>query len=252
MDYEDKDTHGKVIPIHGKNLPKTEGVRPAMRIRLQKDIEKLKSRAIALGTLVEERFRMATKSIECSDMKLARQVIDGDREIDQMEVDIEEEALKVLALHGPVADDLRFLIAVIKLNNDLERIADLAVNVAQRAEDLCSVGPIKIPFDYYSMCRAVEDMLKKSLDALVNTDLALAHRVCAEDDQVDIMKHAMHAQFAEAIKSDRANADNLIQLILVSRHLERIADHATNIAEDVIYLITGEIPRHRGSNSRND
>ena len=252
MENDDKDVQGKVIPIHGKGPRKTESenIRPAMRIRLQRDIEKLKARVIALGTLVEERFRLAIKAVECRDMELARQVITGDREIDQMEVDIEEDALKTLALHGPVADDLRFLIAVIKMNNDLERIGDLAVNVAQRAEDISKSGIAKIPFDYYSMCQAVEDMLKNSLDALVNTDLALAHRVCAEDDQVDIMKHAMHAQFVEAIRANRGHVDHLLQLILVSRHLERIADHATNIAEDVIYMITGEIPRHKGKGPR--
>ncbi len=217
-----------------------------MRIRLQRDIDRLKQRVIELGTLVEERYRMAVKAVECKDIDLARQVILGDIDIDQMEVDLEEECLKILALHQPVADQLRYIVAVLKMNNDLERIGDLAVNIAQRLEFTPRMTRIPIPFDYGTMCQKVDEMLKKSLDALVKMDLDLAYQVCAQDDEVDFLKHVMQSQFAQKIREEPDDVDDLINFFLISRHLERIGDHATNIAEDVIYMITGRIHRHRG------
>jgi phosphate transport system protein len=217
-----------------------------MRVRLQKDIDKLNKSILSLGALVEERFRMAMKAIECRDPKLAEKVIEGDAEIDEREVDIEEDCLKILAIHQPVADHLRYIVAVLKMNNDLERIGDLAVNIAERAELISSQDPIPIPFDYFTMAQRVQEMLEQSLDSLVNRDVTLAYGVCAQDDDVDIMKTAMHAQFAEEVRKSTEHVESMINLFLVSRHLERIADHATNIAEDVIYMITGEIHRHRG------
>ncbi len=215
-----------------------------MRIRLQRDIDRLKQRIVSLGTLVEERVRMAVKAIQSRDDRLAETVVDGDMEIDRLEVDIEEECLKILALHQPVADQLRYIVAVLKMNNDLERIGDLAVNIAERAELALDAGQPAIPFDYFTMGRKAEEMLKKSLDSLVNTDLRLAYEVLSEDDEVDSMKNAMQQQFAQEMRKPQDHPESMIHLFLVSRHLERIADHATNIAEDVIYMITGEIHRH--------
>lgn len=217
-----------------------------MRIRLQRDIDRLKKRVIELGTLVEERFAMAVKAVECRDIQMARKVILGDIDIDQMEVDLEEECLKILALHQPVADQLRYIVAVLKMNNDLERIGDLAVNIAQRLEFSTVSKETPIPFDYFTMCQKVEDMLRNSLDALVNMDLDLAYQVCAADDEVDFMKHMMQSQFIQKVRQNGEDLEQLINLFLISRHLERIGDHATNIAEDVIYMITGQIHRHRG------
>jgi phosphate transport system protein len=217
-----------------------------MRVRLQRDIDKLNKNILSLGALVEERFRIAMKAIECRDAKLAEKVIDGDREIDEREVDIEEDCLKILAIHQPVADHLRYIVAVLKMNNDLERIGDLAVNIAERAELISTQDPIPIPFDYFTMAQRVQEMLEQSLDSMVNRDVALAYEVCAQDDDVDIMKTAMQGQFAEEIRKGQDHVESMINLFLISRHLERIADHATNIAEDVIYMITGEIHRHRG------
>jgi len=217
-----------------------------MRVKLQRDIDKLNKSVISLGALVEERFRMAVKAIECRDPELARRVVEGDAEIDQTEVDVEEECLKILALHQPVADNLRYIIAILKLNNDLERIGDLAVNIAERAALISSEEGLHVPFDYFTMCQKTEEMLQKSLDSLVNMDLRLAYQVCAQDDDVDFMKEAMQSQFAAEIRKNQGHIEAMINLWLVSRHLERIADHATNIAEDVIYMITGEIHRHRG------
>jgi len=216
-----------------------------MRIRLQKAIDKLNTRLVDLAALVEKRFRLAIKAVECRDAKLASQVIDGDIEIDQQEVDLEEECLKILALHQPVADHLRYIVAVLKMNNDLERIGDLAVNIAQTVELVAKHRDIQIPFDYFTMAQQAQEMLEKSLDALVNRDLNLAFRVCAQDDDVDTMKEAMQDLFAKEICKRPDQAEALIELFLVSRHLERIADHTTNIAEDVIYMISGAIHRHR-------
>jgi len=217
-----------------------------MRIRLQRDIDRLKKRIIELGTLVEERYTMAVQAIECRDIELARKVILGDIDIDRMEVDLEEECLKILALHQPVADQLRYIVAVLKLNNDLERIGDLAVNIAQRLEFSTVSKDAPIPFDYFTMCQRVEEMLRNALDSLVNMDLDLAYQVCAADDEVDFMKHMMQSQFLQKVREHSGDLEQLINLFLISRHLERIGDHATNIAEDVIYMITGQIHRHRG------
>jgi phosphate transport system protein len=216
-----------------------------MRIRLQKDIDKLKKSSISLGALVEERFRTALKAIECRDAELARRVVDGDMEIDELEVDIEEDCLKILALHQPVADQLRFIVTILKMNNDLERIGDLAVNIAQRAQSIARNNQVANPFDYSTMGRKTEEMLEKSLDSLVNWDLSLAYEVLSRDDEVDLMKSTVQEQFALELSKAQDNAESMIDFFLVSRHLERIADHATNIAEDVIYMITGEIHRHK-------
>lgn len=216
-----------------------------MRVRLRRDIDKIKKRVVALAGLVEERVGMAVRSLEMTDPWMAAQVIAGDLVIDREEVDVEEECLKTLALHQPVADDLRFIVAVLKLNNDLERIGDLAVNIARDARCMTSKdNRPQIPIDYFIMAQKTREMLKKSLDSLVNLDVQLAYQVCAADDEVDVMKHSMQAEFAEEIGKNRNGIESAINLFLISRHLERIADHATNIAEDVIYMITGRIHRH--------
>ncbi len=216
-----------------------------MRIRLRGDIEKLKKRVAGLAALVEERFRMAIRALEVNDPWMAEQVIAGDLVIDREEVDVEEECLKILALHQPVADDLRFIVSMLKMNNDLERIGDLAVNIAQEARSIASHDDrVAVPFEYFSMAQKAQDMLKKSLDSLVNVDVNLAYQVCAADDEVDKMKYAMQSSFAEEIRRNQNHIETSINLFLISRHLERIADHATNIAEDVIYMIVGRIHRH--------
>jgi phosphate transport system protein len=218
-----------------------------LRTRLQRDVEKLKGMVISLGTLVEERYRMAVKGLEVpTNVDLAEKVYNSDLEIDKKEVELEEEGLKILALHQPVADDLRYIVAVLKMNNDLERIGDLAVNIAGRAIQLREQGHTRLVFDYGPMCRSTGEMLKKSLDALISLDLDLAYEVCVQDDEVDSMKRAIQAQFASELSHGSISIESLTNQFLISRHLERIADHATNIAEDVIYFITGTIHRHRG------
>ena len=215
-----------------------------MTVHLERELDRLKKKILALGAIVEERVRMAIKAMETRDRELAKKVIEADDEIDQIEVDVEEECLKILALYQPVAIDLRFIVAVIKINNDLERIGDIAVNIAERAAFLATQSKVDIPFDFAGMAEKTQSMLKKSLDSLVNMDADLAWEVGAADDEVDAINRDMYLQVQDGIRKDIDKMECLIHLLQASRHLERIADHATNIAEDVIYMINGEIVRH--------
>ena len=217
---------------------------------LQRDIENLKKKILSLGARVEMAVHEAIRSIETRDEALARRIIDEDILIDQTEVEVEEECLKILALHQPVAIDLRFIVAVLKINNDLERIGDLAVNIAERSSFLTGQPQVDVPFDFAQMSENTEAMLNKSLDALVNMSSSLAHEVCMSDDAIDNMNRQMYLKVQEAILKHPRHITSLIHLLSVSRHLERIADHATNIAEDVIYMIEGQIVRHRTENYR--
>ena len=219
-----------------------------MSQHFQREIERLKKKILALSAVVEESVRRAIRSVEERDTCLAQRVIKTDVEIDQTEIDVEEECLKILALHQPVAIDLRFIVAVLKINNDLERIGDMAVNIAERAVFLSTQDKLDIPFKLRDMAEKAQSMLRRSLDALVNLDSALALEVCAADDEVDDLFRIMYDHVKDGVAKQPENADSLINILSVSRYLERIADHATNIAEDVIYMVDGEIVRH-GSKS---
>jgi phosphate transport system protein len=216
-----------------------------MPVHLQREIENLKKKLLALGATVETAVREATLSIETRDCDLAHKIIQNDPQIDQAEVEVEEDCLKILALHQPVAIDLRFIVAVLKINNDLERIGDLAVNIAERSAFLSRRPPVGFSLGLVEMADKAQEMLKHSLDALVNLSSGLAHEVCAADDAVDAMNRQMYIKIQDAIRSNPQQMESLIHLLSVSRHLERIADHATNIAEDVVYMVEGRIARHR-------
>jgi phosphate transport system protein len=211
---------------------------------LIRELDKIKKKILSLGTLVEERVRMTAQAVDTRDTALAQKIIDTDWEVDEMEVDVEEECLKILALHQPVAVDLRFLVAAIKINNDLERIGDQAVNIAQRLMTIAKRPDVNFVFDYLPMANKAEEMLRMSLDALVNVDVDLAFKVLTMDDEVDDIKDEAYDRIKSAIKENPNRVGYLINLLLISRHIERLADHATNIAEEVIYLIEGEIVRH--------
>jgi len=200
--------------------------------------------------MVEESLRDAVRSVADSDMGLAERVIQCDRLIDTLEVEVEEDCLKILALHQPVAADLRYVVAVLKINNDLERIADLAVNIAERTMTLAIHNGIASPFDLSSMLDATVKMVRMSVDALVGRDTAVAHQVCCDDDLIDDFHKTAYKTLMDQIKTDPERTEYYISLLSVSRNLERIADHATNIAEDVIYMIEGEIIRHQGNLGR--
>ncbi len=215
-----------------------------MSIHLQKELSKIKKSILTLGAMVEERVQLSVESIETFDATLAAKVIKSDFEVDEMEVEIEEECLKILALHQPVAVDLRFLVAVIKINNELESIADQAVNIAERVQVMAKDQNHPFVFDYSVMAEKAQNMLKKSLDSLVKQDLPLAYKVLSLDDEVDELKSKAYDEIKKVMTTNPDNIGYLINLLLISRHLERLADHAENIAEEVIYQIEGEIVRH--------
>ncbi|MGV1098230.1 phosphate signaling complex protein PhoU [Thiovibrio sp. JS02] len=212
---------------------------------MQHDIEKLKAKIISMGEAVEDRVYQATLAVINRDVNKANAVIKGDREIDDMEVEIEEDCLKILALYQPVAIDLRFIVAVLKINSDLERIGDLAVNIAERGLYLCGQERFEIPFDLSPMVSLAEKMVTESIDSLVNLDVRLAHQIRASDDKMDAMNREMYIKLRGMLTTDTEHVNNLLHALSVGRHLERIADHATNIAEDVIYLVDAQIIRHK-------
>jgi phosphate transport system protein len=216
-----------------------------MTAHMQKEIENLKTRLLALCAAVEKSLCLAVQSVKGRDASLARSVIDDDAQIDQMEVDLEEECLKILALHQPVAIDLRFIITALKINNDLERIGDLAVNIAERSEFLAGQEPVSVPFDFETMAEKTQWMVTESIDSLVDMDCKRAYDVCTADDEVDAINRKMYKQVEASIVAHPGWAQSLLHLLSISRHLERVADHATNIAEDVIYMVEGKIVRHK-------
>jgi phosphate transport system protein len=215
-----------------------------MAVHLQKEIDNLKKKILRLSAMVEENVERAVRAVEKRDAGLAGKVIDMDKAVDIMEIEVEEECLKVLALHQPVATDLRFIVAVLKINNDLERIGDLTVNIAERSLVLAERPDFVFTSNFPDMMEKARLMLKKCLDALVNLDPKLALEVCASDDEVDALYKEMFEKVKSGILQSPDSVDNLLQMLTISRHLERIADHATNIAEDVIYMIEGSIIRH--------
>ena len=217
-----------------------------MTKRFIKEIEKLKEQILKLAAMVEGNLQNAVKAFSDDDLKLAESVITYDNEIDSFEVEVEEECLKILALHQPVAADLRYVIAVLKINNDLERIGDLAVNIAKQTIRIKRLSDVPIPIDLTKMLDLTVNLVKKSTDALINNDSDLARQVCRDDDIIDDMHKIAFNTLKDKIHENPEAVDYYLSLLNVSRNLERIADHATNIAEDAIYNIEGEIVRHMG------
>ena len=215
-----------------------------MSVHLQRQMDVLKQKILFVGTLVEEAIAKAVSALIKRDQNLARSVIDEDDEIDRMEVDVEEEVLKILALYHPVAADLRFVIAALKINNDLERMGDLAQNIAKRVVFLMKCEKFDLPVEFRGMATKTQAMVKQCLDALVNSDPELARRVRDADDEVDELRRDIQDQITRQIELHPDRAECLLRLTSVARHLERLADMATNVAEDVIYMVDGEIVRH--------
>jgi phosphate transport system protein len=216
-----------------------------MAIHLQRDLDTLQRTLLAEAALVEEAIHKAVKALQRRDRAMAEQVIAGDPTIDQEENHVEEEALKILALHQPVAIDLRRIAAALKINIDLERMADLAEDIAERVVHLAELPPIPIPEKLQAMTDLTTSMVRQSLDAFVNLDTRLARRVCRMDDEVDRYNNDIIDELVKMMQSAPDNVEAGVSLFSATRHLERIADHATNIAEDVVYLVEGEIIRHR-------
>jgi len=221
-----------------------------MAIIFLREIETLKERVLRLSIEIEDRLRKALLAVANRDVALAKTVMDGDVEIDQREVAIEEECLKLLALHQPVASDLRFVIATLKVNNDLERIGDLAVNIADRARLLAAVPTPGIGLPLDRMGTLAIGMLRKVFQAFMDHDARLAVEVVASDDEVDDLNRNMIATVVGRLRAGDPSPEALLLLLGVSRELERVGDHASNIAEDLIYMFQGEIVRHHKSDLR--
>ena len=218
-----------------------------MTKHIERQIAHLKERILRVGTLVEEAISKSITALINRDVALAQRVMASDEEIDRMEVEVEEECLKILALYQPVAADLRFVVAVLKINNDLERMGDLAENIAKRASQLASGNAYELPPEIRVMAKQAQDMVKQCLDAVVNGDPALARQVREEDDAVDAARQKIRRRVMQGIKESPDNAESLLRINSVSKHIERIADMATNIAEDVVYMVEGDIVRHRAT-----
>lgn len=227
-----------------------------MSVHLQREIENIKRDLLLICSIVEEQVQKAVRALFDRDIELAREVQAMDDEVDQREMALGEDCLKTLALHQPVAINLRQLVAALKINSDLERIGDLAVNIARKAADLSGTGPaaqegsiglrpVAIPADFAAMSDKTQAMLRKSLDALVQMDAALAREVCLCDDEVDRLKKQIRGQIERQIQDDPERIGGMLRLLSVSRNLERIADCAASIAEDVIYMVDGRIVRHK-------
>ena len=216
-----------------------------MTRHIERQIEHLKQKILLLGTLVEEAISKSITALINRDASLAQRVMANDDEIDRMEVEVEEECLKMLALYQPVAADLRFVVAALKINNDLERMGDLAKNIAKRVSQLCNGEPCELPPEIRTMAMKSQEMVKHCLDAVVNADPSLARQVREEDDAVDEARGHIRRKILQGIKSQPEKLETLLRINSVSKHIERIADMATNIAEDVVYMVEGDIVRHR-------
>ena len=213
---------------------------------LRRDMDALERQLLFLAAQVEEAVRHSMTALLERRPELARRVIDGDADIDRREVELEEDCLKALALHQPVATDLRFVAACLKINNDLERVGDLCSNIAERALSLSTMRLLPISRRLRAMMEDAADMLRDSLDAFVRADVDAARDVCERDERVDRANREIIEGLLVVMHEDVANVDQAMELISVSKNLERIADHATNIAEDVVYMVEGDIIRHRG------
>ncbi len=216
-----------------------------MAKHLQRDLDDLQRDLLALAGLVEAAIYKAIQALQERDVSLAHEVIAGDTQIDREENHIDEECLKLLALHQPVAVDLRRIIAAMMINTDLERMGDLAEEIAERAVHLARPPLLPIPEKLQRMTDLATMMVRQSLDAFVNLDTLVAQAVIRMDDEVDRYNEEIIAELIQAMKHSPALVEAGLSMFSAVRQLERIADHATNIAEDVIYLVEGEIVRHR-------
>lgn len=210
----------------------------------QRSLSRLLRDVVTLSADVESQLTRSVKAFTTTNASLAAEAIEADKEIDQQEVDIEEECLKILALYQPVASDLRFVVAVLKIISDLERIGDQSVNIAERTSRLNGERPPE-GFQLEAMSEKVADMLALALDSLVDRDAVKARSVLNLDDAIDALNREHYELMIKRLRNDEGEVERLMGCVSVSRALERIADHATNIAEDVQYMVEGEIVRHQ-------
>jgi len=214
-------------------------------IHLQRDLDEVTRSLLEVAAMVEDMIAKSLRALRERSVDLAHEVQRQDRVIDAREIEVEEECLKILALHSPVASDLRMVVTYLKVNNDLERAGDLARNLAERAESLAVAEPVEVPREIWTMAERIPKMLRAALDAVVNGETELARSVIAEDEVVDRSHEAMYGVVRTMIEEQPESAGTSIQFLSISRYLERMADLATNIAEDVVFLVDGEVVRHQ-------
>ncbi|HET9490965.1 MAG TPA: phosphate signaling complex protein PhoU [Methylomirabilota bacterium] len=215
-----------------------------MQRHFHEELDGLKQTLLAMGALVEDQIRRVMRALVERDGALAQDVIDRDRQVNAYDVEIDEKCVELLALHQPTAGDLRFITTAMKIVTDLERIGDQAVNIAQRALELNEEPQLKPYIDLPRMAQKAQGMVKEALDAFVARDTELARQVCARDAEVDGIKEQVFRELLTYMMSDPKTIPRAIRLILVSRFLERVADHATNIAEMVVYMVESKMVRH--------
>jgi phosphate transport system protein len=210
----------------------------------QEELDQLKMRLLEMGGAAEEHVRLAIKGLVARDADLIEQVLVSDERINSLHIEIDSRCFTLLALHQPMAADLRTIVAAVKINTDLERVGDLAVNIAEAARRYATHPPVKKLIDIPRMAGIAQEMLRDALDAFVRRDVALAQDVLNEDDRLDALKTQIFRELLTYMLQDPSTIEPALDLILVSRHLERIGDHATNIAEDVIFIVSAKDVRH--------
>ena len=210
----------------------------------QEELEALQSRLLEMGGLAEERVRACIDALESRDLGVVAQIMGGDEPINQLHIEIDNRCFRLLALYQPMATDLRAIVSAVKINTDLERVGDLAVNIAEAAQRYTTHPPVKKLIDIPTMGTIAQTMLRDALDAYVRRDTALAHAVLNADDQLDALKTQVFRDLLTYMIKDPVTVEPALDLILISRHLERIGDHATNIAEDVIFMVSAQDVRH--------
>ena len=210
----------------------------------QEELEALQGRLLEMGGLAEERVRAAVHGLVTRDVASIERVLRGDEPINQLHIEVDDRCFRLLALHQPMAVDLRGIVAAVKINTDLERVGDLAVNIAEASNRYTTHAPVKKLIDIPQMGDIAQSMLRDALDAYVRRDTALAHQVLNEDDRLDALKTQVFRELLTYMLQDPTTVEPALDLILVSRHLERIGDHATNIAEDVIFMVSALDVRH--------
>lgn len=211
----------------------------------QEELDELKGRLLEMGGLAEDRVRLAVRGLVERDATLVDRVLTGDAAINQLHIDIDDRCFKLLALHQPMAVDLRAIVAAVKINTDLERVGDMAVNISEAVRRYLQHPPVKELIDIPRMAELAQDMLRDALDAFVRRDLTLAQQVLSQDDTLDALKTTVFRDLLGYMLRDSQTIEPALDLILISRHLERIGDHATNVAEDVIFMVSAKDVRHQ-------
>jgi len=221
-----------------------------MERHFDNELQNLKEKLVEMAEIVEEMIKLAVEGLKERKKELLQKVFDNEKDVNLRQIENDDLALKLIALHQPAASDLRLLVTAIKISSDLERIADQAVNISERGMDLLDEPPLKPLIDIPRMAEIAQAMVKDAIDAFVNGNSDLAHEVCKRDDMVDDLNDQIFRELLTYMMQDTKNVPRALKLLLVARHLERIADHATNIGEEVYYIVEGKDIRHHIRNEQ--